>query len=285
MFKTISFLIALFLSNLFGVFIEDPSETVLWEENGKDIQIHSKNNSGWDDTKMIITDAQGVKGFSVEPRSEKEASTSHKIKIDPEYSYLIFEISDIKSIFPYKDLTFHFLGRGSTGAIQYTLSGHIAKGYYVVNMFENTPLLADPDVILALYSYGMKVSFTSLKMVSQPDYYIVAESDAFESSKELTKTDKVKFSVHLKESADDVTLRIFSTRGFSALNVNGKKELQLKPKNRDATEWSIETEKTEIDTSEPIKKGFLGLRAIITENDKTFSIYSRLAYPYKGDAQ
>lgn len=183
----------------------------------------------------------------MEQKKPGKPQTGRMVPISSEYPYLVYEISDLEIKKGY-----HALWLPLLGSAVIVMEGNPQKGMFVVNYFENSNLKTNAkQAFLGLDIHGLKVGFKYFKAVKIPDYYIKVESSAFSEKKYCSPGDKVKFTVYLKEEAEDVSLSFFG-RTILPLKINGSAKLQLLPVNGNNKEWSAEITLQSISASKNI---------------------------------
>lgn len=216
--------IILFIFTIFCCFAENSS--LLWCEDGSDLQISDKySRTAWFN-KDIKMEALADGGFSL------ASHTNKFLRFSEEYPWLCFEITD------YELITF---GKYRSWGI------HIGKqGRRVGNVSEAAPgiyavKLADSGTeLLKFYIYNMKVSFAYLKLVKEPENYL--EIIIPDDKTELRVGDKLRFQLTLADHSEDLSCQLFYDAGHGpkAFNLNGTNALDLKPDNEELTKWSTE---------------------------------------------
>ena len=159
---------------------------------------------------------------------------------------------------------------------------NVEKGLAAVNCFENAKPLK-PGVkegILRAYFFDVEIGFTAIKMVKKPDNYIVTSSPAFAKKKSFSPGDEVKFTVYLKEPAEDVTLKVIDINYLYDIAVNGKNVLELKPEDKEQKIWSI-TLKIDSLKCGSRKIGRLLTRATVLGGGFKVPLWGAINYPYK----
>lgn len=214
----------------------NPDSNTLWIEDGKNIKTAKNNYSeGFNNTDMIVT-SRPEGGFIMEQKKQGKPRSGRMVPISPEYPYLVYEIDSLEQKPGYHALWMPLLGNGMM-----VMEGNPQKGVFAINVYENSNL--NPKTRrtpLSFDIHGLQVGFKYIKMVKKPDYYITVESPAFAAKKCCAPGDKVKFTVYLKEEAEDVSLS-FYTRIVTPLTINGSSKLQLYPVNKENPKvWSRE---------------------------------------------
>jgi hypothetical protein len=158
------------------------------------------------------------------------------------------------------------------------------KGFYAVNVFDGRQSSGNTGFApLTLYAYGLKLDLKYLKMVKKPDYYVEVTSSAFSAKKSFTIGDELKFTVYLKESAEDVSLQLHDSYGMSQLTLNGQDKLQLKPEDKDEKVWSavLKLESIAGRIGAETKAGDIMVRATILGGKLTEPVWGTINYPFE----
>jgi hypothetical protein len=262
-------------------FIHNPDENTLWIENGKNIAVDEKRakRDVWGGGLPVKERGKGGFSFVFNTAERKKYSNGIYVPVDPDYPFLVFEILAFKRL-QWKHRGFRFgafqhskrpcffmVDNPQSGIIVYNVFGDekIHKGYrYVRN---------DMD--------GLQVDFKYVKMVKKPDNYIIIESEAIKKNKVLANGDEVKFTVILKEPAEDVSLRFFRAYLMRQLNLNGKDHLQLKPENEDSCKvWSAKVKIKSL-YGNRLGAGQLLVKAVVLGGGINVPIWTPLMSPYK----
>ena len=129
-----------------------------------------------------------------------------------------------------------------------------------------------PKMLLSLY----------MKMVKKPDNYIAVTGD-FASGKAIQPGDKVKFTVYLKESAEEVSLKLIYKKWLYTIKVNGNELVELTPEDKDQKIWSAEVPVKSLKCSKgsSFKKGEILLRAVVLGGKVNTPLWSVLQYPFE----
>lgn len=268
-------------------FLEKPDDNTLWIENGKDITTSAAPAPDKWSGSLKITELSESKGFSMESMKPPEAPPAiHNIPISAEYPWYVFEITGIEQKGGHISMGFYIKDH-TTWADLHRISAQSAnpqKGYYAVNVFDGAaaPKVTSSEV-LALYLYGLKLDFKYLKMVKNPDYCVEVTSGAFAAKKSFSSGDELKFTVRLKEPAEDVALRFYHASGMAQLTLNGQDKIQLKPENKDGKVWSaaLRLESIGGGNGKAIKPGDVMLKASILGGTFSEPVWGTINYPFK----
>ncbi|OQA80761.1 MAG: hypothetical protein BWY31_03931 [Lentisphaerae bacterium ADurb.Bin242] len=271
-------LIALSWSGIaFADLVRNPDANTLWLENGKNVE---KNWSS-----AGIARISGENGFSLECQ-EKDVKKSHSAVLrapcSPEYPWLVFRIADIQLHPGYRSWAVILQNPAfRTGQTSVNAPGIFAFNVYDGALIKGNPAVAD----IFFYLYTLRLSFTELKMVKKPDNYAEAASPVFAAKKSFEAGDSLRFTVTLKEPAEDVSVRILYTDLLTAVKLNGQEKLQLKPVDKDQKIWSGEFE---IKTFGPARgktsfpRGSLLIRATVLGGGVSEPIWGSVNYPFVG---
>jgi len=199
-----------------GDFLAKPDDNTLWIENGKNIS--SSAASGAADTwsgDLQFTPLAGDGGFSVASPSHKQHLSFRYVPISADYPWLVFEITGFEQKPSYTAWSFEIPNLRPFGQ-----TASPRKGYYALNVFDGIPVAAGGaayDTPLRLYVYGLKIDLKYLKMVKTPDYCVEVTSAAFYAKKSFASGDELKFTVRMKEPAEDVSLQFYHSYALSQL--------------------------------------------------------------------
>ena len=217
-------------------FKHKPDANTLWIEDGKNIKTANTNfGNGWNDTDIAVSPNPDG-GFFMEQKKQGKPRTGRMVPVSPEYPYIVYEINELEMKKGYHALWLPLLGSAMT-----VMQGNVQKGVFAINYYENSKLKPNAkQSFLGMDIHGLKVGFKYIKAVKFPDYYIKVESPAFAEKKYCGPGDTVKFTVYLKEEAEDVSLQFFQSTVLP-LVINGSAKLQLLPvKDSGNKVWSAE---------------------------------------------
>lgn len=217
-------------------FKTNPDPQTLWIEDGENIKATNTNfGNGWNATDIAVSPNPDG-GFFMEQKKQGKPRTGRMVPVSPEYPYIVYEINELEMKKGYHAIWLPLLGSAMT-----VMEGNVQKGVFAINYYENSKLKPNAkQSFIGMDIHGMKVGFKYIKAVKFPDYYIKVESPAFAEKKYCAPGDKVKFTVYLKEEAEDVSLQFFQPTVLP-LAVNGSSKLQLLPaKDSGNKVWSAE---------------------------------------------
>lgn len=269
--------IAIFWSGIVSAdLVNRPDANTLWLENGKN---PDKNWSG------AVARLPGEKAFSLECK-EKDINKSHSAVLrapcSPEYPWLVFRVSGIELHPGYRSWAVIL----QNPAFRIGQTSASTPGIFTFNVYDGAQIKGKPSVAdIFFYLYTLKLTFTELKMVKTPDYYAEATSPAFTAKKAFEVGDKVRFTVTLKEPAEDVSVRLLYTDLLTSIRVNGLDKLQLKPVDKGQKIWSAEFE---IKTFGPARgkssfnRGTMLIRATVLGGEISDPIWGSVNYPFLG---
>lgn len=256
-------------------FKNNPDENTLWIEDGKEIAVWKDNfGKGFNNTDVLIEpDPKG--GFIMQQRKQGKPRTTRNVPVSPEYPYLVYEIKSIEMLNGYRALWLPILGNGMI-----VMQGNPQPGMFAVDYYENSKLgPSKKEDYLSLDIHGLRVCFKYMKVVKRPDYYIQVDSSAFKDKKFATVGDKLKFTVFLKEEAEDVSLN-FYTDTVLPLALNGENRIQLLPeKDSGGKIWSAEIELKNFKVSKEIS---LLMKAVILGSENApEALWGKTSYPLR----
>ncbi|MFA6104175.1 MAG: hypothetical protein WCV67_14465 [Victivallaceae bacterium] len=228
---------ALVCADVNAEMIVNPDDNTLWIENGRDIKNGSADaGDDWRAGVKLLPDPAG-EGFIIDSNSDadKQCSSGRYVKVAPEYSWLVWEITAIAPI-PGK-----YLGLAMpmmVGPIS-EFAGNIPTGIFVRNINDRGGVTKENLCFLSIYAYNSKINVKYIKMVKKPDYCVEMKSDTAAKKQKIELGDNVTFKVCLKEPAEDVSLRFHHVYTMPQLNVNGEQAVQLKAEDgSDGKIWS-----------------------------------------------
>ena len=256
-------------------FKNNPDDNTLWIEDGKNIAVWKDNfGPGFNNSDILIEpDPKG--GFIMEQKKQGKPRTVRKVPVSPEYPYIVYEITGIEMRKGYRALWLPILGSAMT-----VMQGNPQTGVFALHYYENSKLPTSvKEDYLALDIHGVHVRFKYLKIVKKPDYYIKVESPAFEKNKSAAIGDKLKFTVCLKEEAEDVSLN-FYTNTVLPLSLNGSSHLQLFPE--EGSQGKIWCAELKLDKIAAPKEFTLLMKAVILGNENApEALWGKCNYPIR----
>lgn len=257
-------------ASLFAEMKYNPDPNTLWIEDGKNIKTSKNNYSfGFNNTDIIVTPNPDG-GFYMEQKKQGKPRSGRNVRISPEYPYIVYEITELEMKPGYHAMWLPIFGNSMM-----VMEGNPQKGVFALNYYENSKLSRKANNTNMIFDiHGLKLGFKYVKVVKVPDYYIKVESPAFAKKKYCEPGDKVKFTVYLKEEAEDVSLTFYN-RIVTPTRINGSSKLQLYPVNKNTKVWSREITLKTFDTTPTIKAVILG-----SENAPDL-LWGRCSYPFK----
>lgn len=268
---------------VYGVFthayadlLEKPDSNTLWIEDGKNITSPTKGpGDAWKGSLEFKALPEG-NGFNVESPSYEQHFSVLTVPIAAAYPWIIYEITGVEHKDGYKAL---ILPNGPSNC-SFAQVSNPQKGYYALNIFNGVN--ATPDVVrsekLEFFLYGLKLDFKYIKMVKIPDYYVEVTSAAFATKKSFASGDTLKFTVHLKESAEDVSLRLYDSYGVEQLTFNKQDKLQLQPEGENTKVWTTSVKLESLTGFSG--KGVVMVKAIILGGGFSEPLWGVINYPY-----
>ena len=234
----------------------------------------------WRGTGVKVENSAGGFVLSNENASPKSPhSITRKVAISPEYPYLVFETTSITPYKGYRSWSVSLRELQSTfGSVTNGEPGIVA-----VNCFENPARIpAGKQAHLLLYLYDFSAEFKYIKMVKKPDNYITV-TGSFAGKKAIHSGDKVKFTVYLKESAEEVSLKLLFKKWLYTVKVNGNEVVELTPEDKEQKIWSAEipVKTLKCTKADQFKKGEILLRAVVLGGSVKTPIWSVLQYPFE----
>lgn len=218
--------------------IKNPDPNTLWIENGKDIKTSDKNAAGaWRTQAFTIVPEKDGKGFIFKSNVEKKHySTGIYLPVSPEYPWLCWRITNVKTLKGYRGLTvgsFSGMNCNQVGEVS-----NILPGYYAVNIAQNSNLKKPGTSYLRLDQHGLETTFEYFKMVKKPAYYIEVTSDAITANKPIEPGDEVTFTLNLKDPAEEATLSFYKAYTMPKMKINGQAMIMMKPADKTNKVWT-----------------------------------------------
>ncbi len=110
-------------------------------------------------------------------------------------------------------------------------------GIFVFDLFKNNELKGSPKTVnMFFYAFNLKLGISEMRLMKTPDYRVDVEAE----KKMLVPGDKLKFTVTMKEEAEDVSVRLFTAGVPIPLKLNGLEKIQLKPADKTQKIWNAE---------------------------------------------
>ena len=221
--------------------LRNPDPNTLWAENGKGIKTSAQNgyNGGWlsdggvNPKHLEITPAPDGKGFVFFAKDAGGRKTYTSGPVSNDYPYLVFRIASVEHLKGYRNWTLQF----ENPAFLVSQVTTPQPGIFVFDLFRNNDVKGSRKAAnLFFYVYNMKLGLSEMKLVKNPDYRVDVEAE----KKMLAPGDKLKFTVTMKEEAEDVSIRLFTTGVPYPVKLNGLEKIQLKPADKTQKVWSAE---------------------------------------------
>jgi ASC-1-like (ASCH) protein len=258
----------LYAASIFAEYKYKPDANTLWIEDGKDIKVSPKTSAkGWLNKNLEVKELPDGKGFCMTSYDYKKYLGGRRLPVSKDYPYLVYEITGIKITKKYKSEAIFF-----PKSIGCRLVANMQKGIFVSEI----NCAKDHTQFLRIHLHGHTAEFKYMKAVKVPDQYITVQTP----NKEIKPGDKIKFTVHLKEEAEDVTLRFYDSYCMPQLKINGMDKLQLKPEDEAGKIWSIEISLKRLGKKNKYKTGKILMKAVILGGNVTQPVWSPLAYGY-----
>ena len=258
--------------------LNDPDPNTMWMEDGTEIETSEKTGlKHWlvkqDGKNLEIKAGEDGKGFRLIAPG-KGCKTSTRVKLNPDYPYLVLRVADFE-IFPgYCSWTVGTTGRCpmSIGQVK-----SLQKGIFVFDLFQNLPEETDPKKggTINLWLNNIRLDLGYIKLVKKPDYVVRAEC----SGPELKPGSKVKFTAELAEEAEDVSITLVSAGVPRAIKVNGGVKIQLKPVDNTLKIWAAEIEIEKLELKKPLKRFKSFMRMDVLGGALDEPVWVGLPYP------
>ena len=258
--------------------IKNPDAGTLWKEDGQNV------DKNWrEGIKGQHTRTSDGKTFSFE--CTQRGNTGHRdfirVPVSPEYPWLVFKIDSVKANPGYRTWNVRIRALDSFSAGQISTQ---EPGFFAFNVWEGAQLKEIPKTAeLFFYNYTLKVTFSEFKMVKKPDNFITAESPAFKEKKAFGPGDKIRFTVTLKEPAEDVSVRLIHPDLLFAAKLNGMDKLQLKPADDTQKVWTAEFDVKSLGPvrkKKDFKRNEILIRASVLGGGISEPLWGTINYPY-----
>jgi hypothetical protein len=277
--KTLSFLLLVLVGAAGADIIKNPDANTLWKEDNKNID----KNWRYAYKGQHVRTCDG-KSFSFECNTK--GNTGHRdfirVPVSKDYPWLVFRLNSVKVNPGYRSWNVRIgdLDKFNIGQISVQ-----EPGYFACNVWEGANLKKVPaSAEIFFYNYTLKLTFSDLKMVKKPDNFIEVTSPAFAAKKQYAPGDKIRFTVTLKEPAEDVSVRLVFPDLLAAVKLNGMGKLQLKPIDDTQKVWSAEFEVKTLGPVRGVKefrRNTLLVRATILGGAISEPLWGSINYPFK----
>ncbi|MBO4490147.1 MAG: hypothetical protein J5944_02175 [Lentisphaeria bacterium] len=228
----------------------NPDENTLWIEDGAGVDLSGGLVSGrWlyrpGDKKSLELRPKSEGGFSLFAPDGNGRSTVTRVKVTPDYPFLVFHITGFEALNGYRNWT---VGT-EIGSMTTCQVNSPQKGYYVYDLLRNLPEkeAARTSAWLRLWLYNLRMDLEYIKLVKQPDYAVRAEC----ADPVIRPGSNVKFVAELKEEAEDVSIRLMTDGQVMPIRVNGEMKIQLKPVDETCKVWTAELIVKTLDLPKP----------------------------------
>ena len=259
--------------------VKNPDADTLWKEDAQNVD----KNWSFAYKNQHIRTSDG-KTFSFE--CSTKGNTGHRdfirVPVSKEYPWLVFRLNSVKVNPGYRSWNIRISALDKFNVGQTSVQ---ETGYFACNVWEGATLKAEPKTAeIFVYNYTLKLTFSDFKMVKKPDNFIEVTSPAFAAKKQYNPGDKVRFTVTLKEPAEDVSIRLRYPDLLAAVKVNGMEKLQLKPIDDTQKVWSAEFEIKSIGPvrgKKEFRRNELLVRATILGGEISEPLWGTINWPYK----
>ena len=277
--KTLSFLLLALAGFVGADIVKNPDANTLWKEDNKNVE---KNwRYAYKDQHVRTCDG---KSFSFECNTK--GNTGHRdfirVPVSKDYPWLVFRLNSVKVNPGYRSWNIRISDLDKFNVGQTSVQ---EAGYFACNVWEGANLKKVPtSAEIFFYNYTLKLTFSDLKMVKKPDNFIEVTSPAFAAKKQYTPGDKIRFTVTLKEPAEDVSVRLVFPDLLAAVKLNGMGKLQLKPIDDTQKVWSAEFEVKTLGPVRGVKefrRNTLLVRATILGGAISEPLWGTINYPFK----
>ncbi|MFA6931187.1 MAG: hypothetical protein WCT05_12750 [Lentisphaeria bacterium] len=262
-----------------------PDDNTLWLEDGKNIKVSEIGNPEAWNCRLLSIQSLPEGGFSIGKTPELQGNSTYRnLPVSPEYPWLTFQITGFETLPGYRSWSFYPKVDGKMvfilGQITYP-----KLGIYNVHLYDH-PLLSLPDsqALFLLYIYNLQLNFAYLKMVKKPDNYLELHSSAFSEKKQYGPGDILKFTMCLKNPAEDASIRFFDHYKINEARLNNNHFLQLKPEDDEQKIWSATVTVKSMAPVSPKKKHIAGgtilLKGIVLGGSLKVPVWGTINYPY-----
>ena len=221
--------------------LEKPDDNTLWMEDGKGIELSkSPGFKYWCPEKgkkeLEIKSKEDGPGFNFYGKDGNGRKAVTRVKVSPEYPYLVFRITGFEMLKGYRNWTINT----EIGNMTASQVNSIQKGIFVFDLFQNLPEkeAARKASYIRFWVYNLRLNMEYLKLVKKTAYVVRAEcTDA-----EIKPGSKVKFIAELEKEAEDVSVTLTTNGNPRPIKVNGTVKIQLKPTDKTQKIWTAEVE-------------------------------------------
>ena len=278
--KCFSILFAALLSAAFAEQQIKPDANTLWRETGKNIQL----GKGWGRTwanvgkTVEIQSLSDGSGFCFNGKDGSGRKTLTSVPVTKEFPYLVAQVTDVDV---YKGFVCWTL---QIPEILTVSSVKPEKGIYVFNLFPegkdklNKKGKIIKDAYIVWYLYNTKLTFSDMRLVKTPDFAVDAVCD----SGTINIGSKIKFTVKMKDEAEDVSIRLFTTYLIKPVQINGGTKIQLKPVDKTQKIWSAEVEVKSLNGGKPFKPGSIFMKTAVLGGEIDVPVWSNFAPGFSG---
>jgi len=252
-----------------------PDANTLWE-------IRQCADKDWDGGGRIYIKDKQDKGFAIgddNPSNKVAHSKFWKVPVSAEYPWMCFQVT---AATPFKGYRSWGIGLHEVRTL-FGSSTNAETGIVAFNVFEGLPPIKAGNMKLWAYFYDFELDFSYIKMVKTPENYVFASSPAFAAKKSYGPGDRIKFTVVLKDPAEEVQLRLVNREYFWAVKLNGSDVVDLKPEDEAGRVWSAEKEVKTMTTSKTayLNRNCVLMRVSVMGGELDVPLWGTIAYPFR----
>ena len=255
---------------------KNPNPNTLWE-------ITKCTDKDWDGGGRIYI-KEKENGFAIgddNPSNKVAHSKFWKVPVSSEYPWMCFQVTEA---YPFKGYRTWGIGLHEIKTL-FGSNINAETGIVAFNCFEGLPPNKAEQMKLWAYFYDFELHFNYIKMVKVPENYVFASSTAFAEKKSYGPGDKIKFTVVLKDPAEEVQLRLVNREYFWAVKLNGSDVVELKPEDEAGRIWSAEKEVKTMTTQKTahLNRNCVLLRVSVMGGEIDVPLWGAISYPYQAD--
>lgn len=212
---------------------QKPDEQTLWREEGKQLETGSGNAAQhWNIANIIRFEgtADGSILIAGSQPTEGKYQVGRHLPADGGFPWLTWEVSGVKHTGPYRALGIGFTEKG---AIHLDMVGTVQEGLFVVPAWA-VGVTPPPQGFFRINLFGTEATLKNLRQVKSPPHRVEITSSAGAAA---GTGDTITFRVVCPQEVEDVTLSLWDSYTYRAMNLNKQAKLQLKPQGEKGDVW------------------------------------------------
>ena len=257
-----------------------PDANTLWRETGKNNKLGAPWGRAWNNKGTVpeLKTLPDGKGFYIYGKDGKGRKALTSVPVSKDYPYFVAKISDVEIFKGFTCWTFqmpNLLTISSTKP---------EKGIYIFNLFPDGKDKSDKkgkpvnSAYLAWYCYNTKLTFEEMCIVKTPEFAVNASC----ADGTIRIGSKVKFTVQMKDEAEDVSIRLYTGYLIKSIPVNGGTKIQLKPVDKTQKLWSAEVEIKSLNGGKPFKPNSVFMKTSVLGGEIDVPVWSNFAPGFAG---